>query len=510
MSITLLNNRLEISNINNLKYNIISEYNEDNVYDPLLTECDEIVKELKKNKNDYNIYDPIFWTYPNGKINNEKMGISVDIEYNKNFMKYNDNNIPTFIDYNKLTIDNKIFRHQETTIRQYHIKQLFKELINEKLKKQKKINYLSYRIGFEHSEKWDNLILNIIENKKAKIKTFSISYDEGDKKTDFFTLPYVINSDFEDLEKIKENVKFDIGLILLKKVSDIFSLKNNVQYDRFLYIMNFLCNHSNKNASYIISFAGAYNNKFHNLICSLSLYFNKVILKILSYENSRSMIFWIICKQFKSIKCINLFEKRNYYCDMSKIIKDHIFTFRNNLLISKINYFYYLKSTIQDVFDLNIFKNNIMNYIAENNLPLNILYNKILEYNNLHYHDMQLLIDILNENNIDTINEKNMKINTFIYITGLYNQLYNKKYKYNIIKPEIDINNYLEVYSLPIKINYNNKINEKKSLIIYNDTYEFEKADYVFIKKNISLPFINYFFIYNKGKDYYLLKKMDN
>ena len=193
---------------------------------------------------------------------------------------------------------------------------------------------------------------------------------------------------------------------------------------------------------------------------------------------------------------------------MSKIIKDHIFTFRNNLLISKINYFYYLKSSIKDIFDLNIFKNNIINYITENNLPLNILYNKILEYNNLHYHDMQLLIDVLNENNIDTINEKNMKINTFIYIAGLYNELYNKKYKYNIITPEIDINNYLKVYSLPIKINYNNKINEKKSLIIYNDTYEFEKADYVFIKKNIPLPFINYFFIYKKGKDYYLLKKM--
>ena len=56
--------------------------------------------------------------------------------------------------------------------------------------------YLTYRIGFEHSEKWDNLILNIIENKKAKIKTFSISYDEGDKKTDFFVMPYLINSDF--------------------------------------------------------------------------------------------------------------------------------------------------------------------------------------------------------------------------------------------------------------------------------------------------------------------------
>ena len=310
MSITLSNNRLEISNINNLKHNIITEYNKENIYEPLLSECDEIIKELKKNKNDYNIYDPIFWTYPNGKINNEKMGISVDIDFNKNFMTYNDNNIPTFIDYNKLAIDNKIIRtNSNTNVREYHLKQLFGELINKKLKKQKIINYLSYMIGFEYSEKWGNFVLNIIENKKAKIKSFQISYDDGDKKTEFFTLPYVINSDFEDLEKIKENVKFDIGFILLRKNSDIFSLKTNSQYERFLYMMNFLCNHSNKNASYIISFANSYDTKFDNLICSLSLYFDKVILKILNYETSSSLTFWIICKQFKSVKCINLFEK---------------------------------------------------------------------------------------------------------------------------------------------------------------------------------------------------------
>jgi hypothetical protein len=507
MSILYFNNRLEIKNVDNLKYIIVEKYTEENIYEPLLSVCDEISKELKKNKDDYNIYDPIFWTYPSGHINNEKMKISINIDFSKNFMKYNDNIIPTFLDFNKLAIDNKIIRNDHN-VRQYHLKNLFEELINDKLKKQKKINYLSYRIGFEHSEKWDNMVLEIIKNKNAKIKTFSISFDEGNEKTKFFISPYLINSDFEDLRNIKENIKFDIGYILLRKNSDIFSLKSDIQYERFIYIMNFLCNHSNINASYIISFGGAYNNKFENLICSLSLYFETVILKTLNYENSSSLTFFIMCKQFKNIKCIDLFEKRNYSDELSRQIKNNVFTFRNNLLISKINYFYYLESNIKNNFNLNIFKNNIINYITENNLPLNILYNKILENNNLHYHDMQLLIDVLNNNNIDIINEKNMKINTFLYITGLYNELYNKKYKYNIINPELNINDYLEIYSLPIKINYNNKTKSKKSLIIYNNVYEFEKADYVLIKKDISLPFINYFFIYKKGKDYYLLKKL--
>ena len=508
MSILYLNNRLEIKNVNNLKYTIDQEtYSTENTYEPLLSECDEIIKELKKNKDDYDIYDPIFWTYPNGYINNEKMGISINIDFNKNFMTYNDDNIPTFLDYNKLAIDNKIIRNDQN-VRKYHLNNIFEELKNNKLEKQKKINYLSYRIGFEYSEKWDDMILDIINNKKAKIKTFSISFDEGDEKTKFFISPYLINSDFEDLKNIKENIKFDIGYILLKKNSDISSLKNEIQYERLLYIMNFLCNHSNVNASYIVSFSGAYNSNFENLICSLSLYFESVIIKILNYEKSTSLTFYIICKQFKNIKCIDLFEKRNYYDSLSKKIKNNIFTFRNNLLISKINYFYYLKYNIKNNFDLNIFKNNIIHYITENNLPLNILYNKILENNNLHYHDMQLIIDVLNNNNINIVNEYNMKTNTFLYITGLYNQLYNKKYNYNIINTELNFNDYLEIFSLPIKINYDNKIKSTKSLIIYNDIYEFKKSDYVLIKKDISLPFINYFFIYKKGKDYYLLKKL--
>ena len=241
MSILYLNNRLEIKNVNNLKYTIDQEtYSTENTYEPLLSECDEIIKELKKNKDDYDIYDPIFWTYPNGYINNEKMGISINIDFNKNFMTYNDDNIPTFLDYNKLAIDNKIIRNDQN-VRKYHLNNIFEELKNNKLEKQKKINYLSYRIGFEYSEKWDDMILDIINNKKAKIKTFSISFDEGDEKTKFFISPYLINSDFEDLKNIKENIKFDIGYILLKKNSDISSLKNEIQYERLLYIMNFLC-----------------------------------------------------------------------------------------------------------------------------------------------------------------------------------------------------------------------------------------------------------------------------
>ena len=507
MSILFENNRLEIKNIDNIKYKIVDNYTEENDYEPLLTDCDNILKELKNNKNDYNIYDPIFWTYPNGSVHNEKMNISINIHFNNNFMTYNENNIPTFIDFNKFAIDNELDINNDNMV-SYHLKSLFKELINDKLKKQKIINYLSYRVGFEYSKKWNDIILNIIKNKTATVKNFSISFDEGNEKTKFSIAPYVINSDFEDLENIKENIKFDIGYILIRKNSDIFSLKSDIQYERFVYIINFLCNYSNINASYIISFSGSYDNKFENLICSLSLYFESVILKKSNYAESRSLTFWILCKQFKNVKCINLFEKRNYFCNMSKIIKSNVFAFRNNLLISKINYFYYIKSNITDNFDLNIFKNNIINYITENKLPLNILYNKILENNNLHYHDMQLLIDILNSNNINIINEKNMKTNTFLYITGIYNEMYNKKYKYNIINSEININDYIEIYSLPIKINYNNKIKSKKSLIIYNDNYEFEKADYVLIKKNISLSFINYFFIYKNGKDYYLLKKL--
>ena len=51
MSILYLNNRLEIKNVNNLKYTIDQEtYSTENTYEPLLSECDEIIKELKKTK----------------------------------------------------------------------------------------------------------------------------------------------------------------------------------------------------------------------------------------------------------------------------------------------------------------------------------------------------------------------------------------------------------------------------------------------------------------------------
>ena len=45
--------------------------------------------------------------------------------------------IPTFLDYNKLAIDNKIIRNDQN-VRKYHLNNIFEELKNNKLEKQKK------------------------------------------------------------------------------------------------------------------------------------------------------------------------------------------------------------------------------------------------------------------------------------------------------------------------------------------------------------------------------------
>ena len=72
----------------------------------------------------------------------------------------------------------------------------------------------------------------------------------------------------------------------------------------------------------------------------------------------------------------------------------------------------------------------------------------------------------------------------------------------------MDINDYILVYTLPLKIKYNEKI-YRKSLMIYNDKYddEYEGVKYVMMKKKFKIDEGKYG-IYMKGKDYDIYSRL--
>jgi hypothetical protein len=169
---------------------------------------------------------------------------------------------------------------------------------------------------------------------------------------------------------------------------------------------------------------------------------------------------WIILNGYKGNKHqIDFFEKRNYYCARADEIKKRIFNFRISLLIKTLNNYFFLNQMKDKKFYLNDFKSQIINYALRSGLPINILHNELLENSSLKFHDMQILIDVLNLHNITNIIEHNMTSNTFIYIVGLYANLYKKNILYHIISPLINLNEYAQAFNLSVKILYEHKTN---------------------------------------------------
>jgi hypothetical protein len=354
---------------------------------------------------------------------------------------------------------------------------------------------------------YDNFILDILQNSDADLLDYHVSF--GDTNDFEVISKNAVRSNFEYFDKINFNCKFDVGFVSIRNYKvDSLSLLDSDYLVRLKYVLNFICNNSNKHAEYIIYFYGSYNENFSDIICSLNQLFETVSLKSLKFEQYQNFNHtWIICKNFQDTKTkIDFFENKSYQCVDSKIIKNKIFKFRINLVIESLSNFYFLNDNTLPDFKLNNYKDDIIKFVNYYDLPLNILHYSLLDDTTIRYHDMQLLIDFLIKNKIQIINEEGMIFNTFLYIVGLYNQNYSSDIVYILNNKLINENNYLPAFSLPIEIKNNIPI-IKNSLVIYNS----DKIKQInFVSKYIlikNMKKIDNYDVYMKGNEYNIFKR---
>lgn len=504
---------IEFVEKNKLEYNLVDKYESTNLYENLINECDKYIGFCKDINNDNlcNLYKPDYWIIPK-KIKNPQTQLT--ITFNSPFINYDGNIIPSFIDYYKFNLDNdgiytdKIFKNMN-----FSALVLFKKFMVLDLLKKKKINYLGINEHCEKDEDKNKKFLNFFKN-VIKFNNSIIG-----KCIELNNLE--LDDNFTNLNQfdLNNNIKFDVGFILIRKVnSDIMNLKTNVFMSRLINVLNFICSGiSNIGSCFIIYFYGSYTQEFDNIICSLTKIFDKVELGSLEFEKLNFNHIWIILTGYKGDKNrINFFEKRIYYDKESELIKEKIFNFRTSLLIKTINNYYFLKEMRNKKFYLNEFKSQIINYATRSELPVNILHNELFEDTlNFKYHDMQILIDTLNQFPINNIIDYNMTTNIFLYISGLYAGLYKKKISFNIIKSLIDLSEYTKAFDLSIKILYGQEVNQSDSLAIIakcpndNSINPIELPKLILTTKKIIsiLSLSNTYSIVIKGKKYNVFKK---
>jgi hypothetical protein len=509
---------IEFNNISKLKYNIIKKYNKNTKYDKLIKECNKHIYFCNINRNLCDLYNPTYWIIEK-EINNKDMKLVID--NNTEFIQYNDIVIPSFVDTFKIKKELNINKTTKQVLNIYfNIYYLFNNLSNKNLKNKKTIYYLGTNIKCEKNKNILNTFNSFIKDYlKLKGNIVNTCVELNLNKQDVNLKDNNINnlySNYKDLDKLIIKNKFDIGYILYRDyINDSVKLDKDIFIKRLKYILNFICKNCNLNSSFIIYFYGSYNDDFDNMICYLTQLFNSVKLHSFKFGKFNYNHIWIILNDFKGSDMeINFLEKKDFYSENSLKIKNEIFNFRYKLLIQTLNKYYYLNDKLNKKFEILDIKDNILEYLDNLNIPKNILYNELLYNSNIKYHDMQLLINNFNYDNVNYIIEYNMNNNTFLYISSIYTQYYNKNIGYSLINSILNVNEYNKAFNFIINISYeiNNKFNFNNSLTIITNNNINNKIFTKFIlttNKIFKLLNLNtQYKIHTKGKEYFIFKKI--
>jgi hypothetical protein len=516
---------IKFNNIKNLKYKKLKKFSESdkkdvtNKYSDLIEICDKNINFCNEEDNflKCDIFRPFFWIKP---IDMDIPEIKLKISLDNPFIEYNGKIIPSFMDYYKFKIDNGIYI-SESYIEKFDFPSIiiFKKLYNLELSKKKNLVYLGIQYDYYLDKKHENLendyyLINILKNiyLKPELTIDFVKVKMGYTKNKFVKISdKTFVCDYKEFNKI--NKKYDFGLILLRKYhSDSLLLTNNSYLERLQYTLNYINKSSNLHATWVIHFYGSYNIEFENIICSLTMMYDSVEIFSTAFERGNFNHIWINLNGYKgNTYYIDMFEKRLYTCEKSDEIKNNLTNLRTNLIMKTINNINFLQKSKIENFKINEFKNNIITFLINNKLPINILYNDLITNDFVDYHDLQLLIDFLNIIEISCIIEHKMNFNTFIYLIGIYNSTYKKKIEYVIDKPIINIEEYLVITSLDINIKYQiNKIKQKETIAIFSKEYDKNiDTEYILIN-NILLVEIYDYFVFKSGKKYSILKKRKN
>lgn len=509
---------IEFNNISKLKYNIIKKYNKNTKYDKLIKECNKHIYFCNINRNLCDLYNPTYWIIEK-EINNKDMKLVID--NNTEFIQYNDIVIPSFVDTFKIKKELNINKTNKQAVNLYfNILYLFNNLSNKHLKNKKTIYYLGTNTYCEtntnHIDYFNSFIKDYLKLKDNIVNTcieLNLNKQDINLKENNINNIY---SNYKDLDKLIIKNKFDIGYILYRDYfNDSVKLDKDIFIKRLKYILNFICKNCNLNSSFIIYFYGSYNDDFDNMICYLTQLFNSVKLHAFKLRKFNYNHFWIILNDFKGSDTeINFLEKKDFYSENSLKIKNEIFNFRYKLLIQTLNKYYYLNDKLNKKFEILDIKDNILEYLDNLNIPKNILYNELLFDSNIKYHDMQLLINNFNYDNVNYIIEYNMDNNTFLYISSIYTQYYNKNIGYSLINSILNVNEYNKAFNFIINISYeiNNKFNFNNSLTIITNNNINNKIFTKFILTTNKifklLNLNNQYKIHTKGKEYFIFKKI--
>ncbi len=510
---------------------------------PNIKKYKEAIKWINDNNEGYvNLYEPKNYIKSFREIDDKKVidyylqKQKINVQFNFDNIIINNREYPSIIDeynFNKKYPNlhgKNIFWHQFLN----PIKPYFK---NKKIIK--KITFFPFNSpdrGFIEKE-----LTNFFDNKKI-IKSYIFSFNQRiGEKYDFKIFPSVVLGDINN-EKLSnkfnkqtlKKVKFDYAYILLRrtfkdpieveKKRDIEGRKEKYLLPSTINIINFLLNHSNKNACYLLYYYEGFSVEFINYLCYLSQYFDKIRIFKKIHDQSVYLNLWINLLGYNGKKVKEYNSKNNYIKNYQELLyKFKIFNESNQNFY--INFYYNIKKEkpkIED-FSFESLIPKIILFIENNKFPLNPVYNsKLQEYSDLTLNDMNKFVSVYyNYSIFDSYTELNIKKNNWILLSILLGKQNDRIMNYYLLgsnnKLELEKDYGLEdnlyiLNSLNFIPNKTNIINKNTFLIITDniDTktlYKYiKKAKIIMIKKDKNLPFEDYKII-DKSENYYYLMK---
>jgi hypothetical protein len=490
MIITYKNNEIEIINNNNINLKYINtrkniKYNLYNI--KLYYESSNFLNHnriiRKKNL-------PIFW-----------LNLNYDEKIKKGFQKIiNDENI--IFCNNIINIKNKLYLSINDAFINSYINYdiddiIFNDYFNKILENRKNIIILK-------SKKYTSLINNNflkfknIIHKKVTYKILYLLYNNNNSKNIISTkkLPSLLYSNLNNLNNIKENIKFDIGIFNFSKLWKFNKNKKEIDYfNNFYKICTFSLKNIKKNGCLNISTFNCFHKNYLNYICYFSQYFKKII--IIDRNNIIKTTFFtninIIAINYNGKKIKKFNSKYNYNDNNSLKIKETFINFIQNNVNQIINDYLNIKNTInmslEQIFFNNI--NNIKLYLLKNNIKMNLLINEYFsKFDTDLLFDLNFFIKICVQN--DILNIYYLEHTEYTeYLINIMKPQYEKDFKY-------------------IKYEKNKKIFKNSLLYLNtNEKYNFKillKFDNIIIKKEYA-NFFEDFYIKDKNENYYFLNK---
>ena len=478
------------------------------------------------------LLQPNFYCHFSKKRTDEKKDIlekhGLKIEWKESTFQINDKIYPNIINNYLFQLNNQKYGDN------IYYYQLFYDFIP--ILKKKKI---IYSLGTWHKEDIQPMVMgkfppleylkNTGEFKNNIFKIYQLFYHS--KKNQEFNLhffPSTILSNYKSkyLKKYKENVKFDLTYIFIRKKDDNLYTDNDLLLNRFQDIQNFILQHLNPHACCLFYLFEGFSEEYMNIIAFMTQYFKKIRIFRTTHSAQRRIHLWIQCFDYQPKKKFIEYKKSINFLEKELFFKDQFYLYNIMNQNTQINRY-------QKVLDYDKKINHIINpnqifeeiqpsiflYLDSFHYPTNVVYDtNLLQYSHITLLDMNTFVDIYYKHpNLSHVIELNMKETNWLFLIGLLNQA-NHEHRKNIDyylhgNYDTESENLLQLSSLPIQIYSEKKKIPKDSLIIIHEKldeevlyYYLNKSYICMIQKDTNLPFEDYY-IYEKSENWLYLKK---